>query len=230
MIAYVWANAVPCPRTGRLVPLLTDKGSFVRQQARRPLSGWLLHRRNRTQRATLRVVLGREVDKADASTGTMARGKAVSPYDTTQDDGEYIKEAAQSGGMSQLLYAIAVRKPSGERTWAPNEADLEALRAATGIQGEGRGSLRGIPSTEEFPEGNDLRPKHYGLNRWVDLPWPSAHTERLARVREARARGCARFPAKRPTRSLRVYTDAGKAPTTIRTCLWHVSKQVMRSV
>ncbi len=24
-IAYIWANAVPCPRTGRLVPLLTDK-------------------------------------------------------------------------------------------------------------------------------------------------------------------------------------------------------------
>ena len=25
VIAYIWANAVPCPRTGRLVPLLTDK-------------------------------------------------------------------------------------------------------------------------------------------------------------------------------------------------------------
>ena len=25
VIAYIWANAVPCPRTGRLVPLLRDK-------------------------------------------------------------------------------------------------------------------------------------------------------------------------------------------------------------
>ena len=57
-----------------------------------------------------------------------ARGKAVSPYDNLVIDGDYIKAAAQSGDMSQLLYAVAVRKPSGERTFrAPNEADLQAL-------------------------------------------------------------------------------------------------------
>ena len=121
------------------------------------------------------VILGREVDKADASTGTMARGKAVSPYDNLVIDGDHIKEAAQSGDMSQLLYAVAVRKPSGERTFrAPNEADLQALQAANrtfdAVKDEWFDA--GILPTEEFPEGNDLRPKHYGLDRWVDFFTP----------------------------------------------------------
>lgn len=128
VIAYIWANAVPCPRTGRLVPLLTDKwlrkapGKEAAVRMVTSVEGIEL------REPRFEVILGREVDKADASTGTMARGKAVSPYDNLVIDGDYIKAAAQSGDMSQLLYAVAVRKPSGERTFrAPNEADLQAL-------------------------------------------------------------------------------------------------------
>ena len=175
VIAYIWANAVPCPRTGRLVPLLTDK--WLRKTAGKEAAVQLVTSVDgiELREPRFEVVLGREVDKADAGTGTIARGKAVSPYDNLVIDGDYIKETAQSGGMTQILYAIAIRKPSGERTFrALNERDQEALRAADRNFDEVKDAwfASGVLPTEEFPDGNDLRPKHYGLDRWVDFYTP----------------------------------------------------------
>ncbi|MBI5161481.1 MAG: DUF1156 domain-containing protein [Micrococcales bacterium] len=175
VIAYIWANAVPCPRTGRIVPLLTDK--WLRKTPGKEAAVRLVTSVEGTELREPRfeVSLGRGVEKTDASTGTMARGKAVSPYDNLVIEGDYIKEAAQSGDMSQLLYAVAIRKPSGERTFrAPNERDHEALRSAGLYFDEVKDSwfASGVLPTEEFPDGNDLRPKNYGLERWIDFYTP----------------------------------------------------------
>lgn len=175
VIAYVWANAVPCPRTGRLVPLLTDK--WLRKTAGKEAAVRMVTSIDGTElrEPHFEVTLGRAVDKLDASTGTMARGKAVSPYDNLVIEGNYIKEAAQNGQMTQVLYAVAVRKPSGERTFrAPNERDREALYAAGRHFGQVKDAwlASGILPTEEFPDGNDLRPKNYGLERWIDFYTP----------------------------------------------------------
>ncbi len=173
--AYIWANAVPCPRTGRLVPLLTDK--WLRKATGKEAAVRLVTSVDGTELAQplFEVALGRDVDRVDASAGTISRGKAISPYDNLVIDGDYIKTAAQSGQMKQLLYAVAIRKPSGERTFrAPNSADTDALRAAAQhFDGVKDGWLSsGILPTEEFPDGNDLRPKHYGLDRWIDFYTP----------------------------------------------------------
>lgn len=175
VIAYIWANAVPCPRTGRLVPLLTDK--WLRKTAGKEAAVRMVTSIDGAElwEPYFEVTLGRAVDKLDASTGTMARGKAISPYDNLVIEGNYIKEAAQNGQMTQVLYAVAVRKPSGERTFrAPNERDRKALDAADLHFGQVKEAwlASGILPTEEFPDGNDLRPKNYGLERWIDFYTP----------------------------------------------------------
>lgn len=173
--AYIWANAVPCPRTGRLVPLLTNK--WLRNQSGKEAAVRLIVSADGAdlQEPRFEVVLGRDVDRGDASVGTIARGKAISLYDNLVIDGDYIKETAQSGQMKQVLYAVAIRKASGERTFrAPTRDDINALQAADRRFNEVKDGwfVSGILPTEEFPDGNDLRPKHYGLERWIDFYTP----------------------------------------------------------
>lgn len=175
IISYIWANAVSCPRTGRLVPLMPDK--------------WL--RKTKGKEAAVRmiievdgvaldeprfdVLLGPDVDAAAAAVGTSGRGRATSPYDDLVIDGTYIKAEAQAGRMSQVPYAVAIRTASGERTFrALTDEDRAAIRAAESRFAEVKDlwQARGILPTEEFPDGNDLRPKHYGLDHWVDFFTP----------------------------------------------------------
>lgn len=169
---YLFANAVPCPRTGRLVPLLKDK--WLRKTAGSEAAVRLVTQSGgvELQEPRFEVDLGKTVDKADASRGTIARGAAVSPYDNLVIDGDYIKTVAQSGQMIQVLYAVAVRTSSGERTFrAPTQTDLDALDAAQRRFDEIKADwlASGILPTEDFPDGNDLRPRNYGLTRWVDF-------------------------------------------------------------
>jgi putative DNA methylase len=172
VIAYVWANAITCPRTARMVPLLPNK--WLRKTPGKEAAirlvteiGGLALREPRFE-----VTVGRQVDKADAAVGTVSRGNAVSPYDNLVIDAEYIKDEAQSGRMSQVLYAVAIRLANGERTFrAPTNDDLDAITRANerfdAVKGEWLAS--GALPSEEFPEGNDLRPRHYGLAHWVDF-------------------------------------------------------------
>lgn len=177
VIAYIWANAVPCPRTGRLVPLLTDK--WLRKAAGKEAAVRVVTAVDGVEldEPTFEVIFGREVDKADADTGLVARGRAISPYDNLVISGDYIKEVAQSGGMTQVLYAVAIRKPSGERTFrAPSSDDLGALSAASEQLRAVRADweARGILPNEEIPDQANYDRGHrmYGIDRWVDFFTP----------------------------------------------------------
>ncbi|MCX5171504.1 DUF1156 domain-containing protein [Streptomyces antibioticus] len=235
---YLYANAIPCPRTGRLVPLLPDK--WLRKTAGKEAAVRMLTEYDGVElpEPIFEVALGRDVDKTDASTGTTARGKAISPYDNLIIDGDDIKQAAQTGQMKQVLYAVAIRKPSGERTFrAPNQTDLDAIAAAEDKYAEVKDLwlATGILPSEEIP---DLIPKHeirpYGLTFWTDMFTPrmalvhGTFVEEFAGlVSDVRdALGDLADPV-----LFELALMQGKALNyNSRLASWHVSKQVMRSV
>lgn len=237
VIAYIWANAVCCPRTGRLVPLLPDK--WLRKAPGKEAAVRMITEVDciELHEPVFEVLHGPQVDRIDAGIGTTGRGKAVSPYDHLVIDGEYIKKEAQAGRMEQMLYAVAIRTASGQRTFrAPTQVDLNALDAAkkkfTDLRDDWLAS--GVLPTEEFPEGNDLRPKNYGLTRWVDFFSPrqalvhgtfgDEFAKLVPEVREAlgeRADEVLFELALMQGKALNYNSRLGS---------WHVSKQVMRSV
>lgn len=175
VIAYIWTNAVACPRTGRLVPLMTDKwlrkgsGKEAAVEVITKAAGVELHE------PMFKVVTGRNVNQKDADAGFVKRGDAVSPYDNLVIDGQYIKDEAQAGRMTHLLYGVAIRTKTGERAFrAPTEADHTALaKAAAAFSAKrSRWEAEGVLPTERFPEGNDERPRHYGMSHWIDFFTP----------------------------------------------------------
>lgn len=234
---YLFANAVECPRTGRLVPLLPDK--WLRKTPDKEAAVRLVTAVDGVELREPRfeVVLGRSVDKRDASVGTVSRGKGISPYDSLVIDADYIKSEAQAGRMTSVLYALAVRTASGERTFrAPTQKDLDAVSAANQrfAQLKEQWLSQGILPTEDFPEGNDLRPKHYGLAKWVDFFSPrqalvhgtfgDEFAKLIPEVRAAlgdRANDVLFELALMQGKALNYNSRLGS---------WHVSKQVMRSV
>ena len=173
VIAYIWANAVPCPRTGRIVPLLTDKwlrktkGSeaavtFVTEVDGRSLDI-----------PRFEVIHGRDVDRNAASKPIVKGGKATSPYDNLTIDSGYIKKAAQEGRMSQLMYAVAIRTRDGVRTFrAPTQDDFAAIAAAEDFFDGHKGdwTANGILPTEDVPSGSKTRePLTFGIEKWTDF-------------------------------------------------------------
>ena len=176
VVAYIWANAVPCPRTGRLVPLLTDK--WLRKTAGKEAAVRLVTEVDgeSLQEPLFQVDHGRAVDKKDASTAIITKGKAVSPYDNLVIEGDYIKATAKAGLMTQVLYAVAVKTASGKTFRAPSSTDLEAVRAAGARLDEIRRewSEQGILPTEDIPaEANyDRGHRMYGINTWLDFFTP----------------------------------------------------------
>lgn len=235
---YLYANAIPCPRTGRLVPLLPDK--WLRKTAGKEAAVVMLteHDGIELSEPIFEVVFGNNVDRADASTGTTARGKAISPYDNLVIDGDCIKQAAQTGQMKQVLYAVAVRKPSGERTFrVPNQTDLDAIAAAEAKYAELKDLwlATGILPSEAIP---DLIPKHeirpYGFTYWTDM-----FTRRQALVQGVFVEEFASLEAEVREELGEDATDVlfqlalmqGKALNwNSRMSSWDVSRQKMRSV
>jgi adenine-specific DNA methylase len=238
VLTYIFANAVACPRTGRLVPLMTDmwlrktKGAEAAVRMVTSRSGQDL------DAPAFEVLHGSAVDAKNASIGTVRRGDGISPYDNLVIDGEYIKAEAQAGRMRQVLYAVAIRDSKGDRTFrAPTPTDLAAIEAAEIRYAavSSKWKTEGFLPTEEFPEGNDLRPRHYGMTAWIDF-----FTQRQALVHGTFAKRLAEVAEQvradlDPDLAADVVAELavmqGKALNyNSRLTSWHVSKQVMRSV
>lgn len=179
VVAYIWAHAITCPRTGRLVPLMPDK--WLRKDRGKEAAVELVTEGTDgipLQEPTFRVVTGTAIDKRDADSGTVARGKAISPYDNLVIDGEYIKAEAKAGRMSQVLYAVAIKSPPiGERRFrAPSKADRDALAAAERELADRRQDwlTAGVLPTEEIDliSNYDRGHRMYGVHNWLDMFTP----------------------------------------------------------
>ncbi|SCL70417.1 Adenine-specific DNA methylase, contains a Zn-ribbon domain [Micromonospora citrea] len=236
---FIWVNAIACPRTGRLIPLLPDKwlrktpGFEVAVEAVTTTEDG-----TDLREPTFVVVQGNAVDRHDAGQGFIARGAALSPYSGMVVDGEYVKAEAQAGRMTQLLYAVAFRDHKGKRSFrSPTPADLDAIASASKELARVRREweANGYLPTEDIAEGNyDRGHRMYGMFRWADL-----FTDRQLLVHGTFAEEFAKLA--REVRSVAPNNaDAvlhvlammqGKALNyNSRLCSWHTPKQTMRSV
>ncbi len=234
---YLWVNAVNCPRTGRCVPLLPDM--WLRKDKGKEAAVRLVLDRadGELTLPTFEVLTGNAVDPEEASNGTLVRGKAISPYDNLVIDSGYIKAEASAGRMTQLLYAVIVRLPSGKREFrAPSIRHLGAIEAAVVEYRDRRQAWidDAILPTEDFPDGNDMRPRNFGMTHWADF-----FTPRQALVHGTfAAEFCQLIPEVRAERGaaaeailIELALMQGKALNyNSRLSSWHVSKQVTRSV
>lgn len=172
--AYIWANTVACPRTGKTVPLVND---------------WTLRPEKGGGRVAIKLVTtssdGQQFSEPqfeirrgdmidfDPTAGTVKRGDGLSPWDDLVIDGAYIKAEAQAGRMRSMLYAMASKRPDGTRDFrTPNDSDRLALAAADSTLAEHRARWEadGFLPTEAIPDGNYERGHGmYGMDNWADL-------------------------------------------------------------
>lgn len=181
IVAYIHARTVACPRTGKQTPLSPNWWlhknkdlAKARWTAVRPIT----ERNNTTlNQVEFEILVGQPAIDSSPDAGTQAGGAGISLWDGLPIDKDYIKAEAQAGRMGTMLYAVAnrvpipgaTRKQRGFRT--RTDVDQNAIAAATTELAERLpGWLAGsvIPD-EEVPDGNDNRPKNYGMAHWRDL-------------------------------------------------------------
>lgn len=170
-IAYIWANTVACPRTGKLVPLVNDWSLRVGSSS--PVAIRLITERSGLQLdgPEFELCRGSQID-FDPTLGLVGRGSALSPWDDNVIDGDYIKKEGQSGRLGAMLYAVATKRADGTRGFRlPNAQDLRAAEQAAEELTRLRSALEAswcIP-TEAIPIGNDVRVAIYGVDTYAKM-------------------------------------------------------------
>ena len=99
-MARLWARTVPCPTTGKPVPL--SPNWWLRRQTGDSVAVHMLPCEDDWDQCRFEVVRGRQADlekQYAPSQGTVRRGNAVSPWSGDPIPSNYIKEVAKSEGM-----------------------------------------------------------------------------------------------------------------------------------
>ncbi|QEA38670.1 DUF1156 domain-containing protein [Pistricoccus aurantiacus] len=146
---------------------------------------------------------GVSISANDLDAGTVSRGVGQCVHCHQAISGDEIKRQARGeselGQWQDTLYCVVgvrrvaklekngkpARYTSGERKGelktskyryfrAPNQSDLEALKAAAEELEERRldFEMKGLVPNESFPPGNDMRPVNYGMPTWADMFTP----------------------------------------------------------
>ena len=172
-MARIWARTVPCPTTGKPVPL--SPNWWLRRQTGDSVAVHMLPCDDDWDECRFEIVRGRQADlekRFSPSQGTIRRGNAVSPWSGDPIPGDYIKQVAQSSGMGEQLFAIEVARGKSREFEPPNDEDISAIGRAQATLAERWDDwlADGLIPTEPFPKDtNDQRPNLYGMDRWHKL-------------------------------------------------------------
>lgn len=173
-LTYIWANAVRCPRTGGLVPLITDQ--WLNKTKGQECAVRVVVRDDQGALLTeplFEIVEGKDID-FDPSTGLLTGGTARSPYDDLAIDDGYIKAEAQAGRFEQVMYAVYYKKSDRSKGYrAPTPAELEDLAAAEAFLTKERAAweVAGCLPVQEITDVSNYDRGHrmYGVAKWADM-------------------------------------------------------------
>ena len=173
VMTYIWARTVPCPVTGKPVPL--SPNWWLRRQGKDSIAVRLHPCEEDMSECRFEIVKGTEaqlVEKYAPDLGTVRRGAGISPWTGDPISGDYIKRVAQEGKMEAQLYALCINRGKGREFRLPTDEDRAAYERACQELTEqwARWMQKGLIPTEEYPETNsDPRPRIYGMERWYKL-------------------------------------------------------------
>ncbi len=172
LLSYLWARAVPCPSTGKPVPLSPNWWLRLQPDDSVCVEPVFKDGAEAPQFIIRRGTQKQLEERYSPGTGTVKRGNAVSPWSGDPVSSDYIKQCAQEGSMGAILYAVVVDRGKGRDFRDPSNEDLEGIRRAEmelknkWVEWE----TRGLIPTEEYPEqSTDPRPRVYGMRRWCDM-------------------------------------------------------------
>ncbi len=166
IFAYLWARTVPCPITGKPIPLSPNWWL-----SRDPPRAVRLLADPAWDEPRFEIYTPSRGGEGNPDVGTVSGGVARSPWTGETVDGDTIKAQAQAGRMGQMLYAVALKRPGGFDFRAPTPEDREAARAAEAelARLRPRWEAEDLIPTEPIPEGSDPRPLLYGMRTWADM-------------------------------------------------------------
>ena len=173
ILDYIWARTVPCPTTGKPIPL--SPNWWLKRAAADSVAVRILPCEEDWEECRFEIVRGRQADlekRYAPSQGTIRRGNAVSPWSGDPVPGDYIKQVAQSGGMGAQLFALCVSPGRGRDYRVPTDEDLSSIGRAQATLAERWDDwlASDLIPTEPFPKDtNDQRPNMYGMDRWYKL-------------------------------------------------------------
>jgi adenine-specific DNA methylase len=168
VFAYLWARTIPCPHTGKPVPLLPNL--WLRKDATPCVIRVVADATSDC--CKFEILEGKEAcEKAKPDLGTIRRGTAISPWTGETIDGDYIKAEARAGRMAEQMIAVGVKSGSAFRFREPTTTDLEGFDAAARHLSQNWRSWesQGLIPLEPRREGRaDWACEIYGIKTWSD--------------------------------------------------------------
>jgi adenine-specific DNA methylase len=169
IFCYIWARTVPCPLTGKPVPL--SPNWWLRKGAE-PMAIRVIAD-PKADRCRFEIVRGKAAcAKISPDKGTIKKGNGVTPWAANEAiDGDYIKAQAKAGNMKDQLVAVGIKRQGSFTFRAPTAADAAAIAKAEAEVKKRwpEWEAKGLIPTEPRREGRaDWACEIYGMTRWCD--------------------------------------------------------------